>query len=197
MVGRAQIRVDQPDRALVAHHRRGDECGRTGKEAERARVAGVGDQDRSLAPQHLRLVQSRTERRRIRRDLRERLQLLRLGVARKRALEGQLAAADAEHGGAVEAEVLAQRLRGLPEERVQRAERPQAPQGAAHSGVGKRVHGSISSSPVSSTFGSPDRIRPSRFSRASFWTSATTRASEPADSLVRAMSDSESPSFTT
>ena len=190
--------MHQRDGALVAHDRSGDEGGGAGKEAERARVAeGVLDQHRPLPAQHLRLVEAGSERRRIGGERRELGELLRIEVAPVNALERERSPADAEHGGAVEAEVLAQRLDGLAEERLQRAERPQAPQGAAHSGVGKRVHRSLSSSPVSSTSGSPERMRPSRLSWASFWTSALTRASEAADSLLRAMFDRESPGFTT
>ena len=187
-----------PNWALVAHHRRGDECGRTGKEAERARVAGVGDQDGSLAPQHLRLVQSRTERRRIRRApprappapsaRRRRANVLSRVSSRPRTLNTAARSKPRFSHSACAAS---------RKSAVQRAERPQAPQRAAHSGVGKRVHGASAPRRSRAHPGRRPGSRPSRFSLGELLDLGHDTRVRAGGQPGPAMSDSESPSFTT
>ena len=122
--------MDQPDRPLVAHDRSRDERAHAGQEPERPRVGlGVLDEHRPLPAEDLRLVEPGPERRRLPHLLRELAELGGVRAALVDGLERQRAALEAEDGGALEAEVVAEGLRGLPEQGGERRACSQAPAG--------------------------------------------------------------------
>jgi hypothetical protein len=109
--------MDKPDGPLVAHDGSRYERAHAGQEPEGARVGlGVLDEHGPLPAEDLGLVEPGSERGRLPHLLRELAQLGGVRTAPVDGLQRQRAALEAEDGGALEAEVVAEGLRGLPEQ---------------------------------------------------------------------------------